>query len=211
MVGLLVAGCSSEGPTTFEIAPSEYDVAFKQTREVLRDWHFNVDRVDAASGVITTRPKFSAGLATPWVSQQSSLTEEWEDFANRQERRVRVTFEPKSLADSAESPQGTGGLVGSPFVDVRQSGEPVIARVEVTVDRVQLPGWQPQTKSIRRSGRTRDPALEDRGMWPEYRVPDRQDPDLAARLVREITERVQEQRKQGVPDVAGGQDAKRGE
>lgn len=203
-----LGGCKSGGPTTFELSPDQYDTAFKQTREVLRDWHFNVDRVDAASGVITTRPKVSAGLATPWVSQQSTLTDEWEDFANRQERRVRVTFEPKSLADSAEAPKSTGSLAGATFVDVRELTEPVVARIEVTVDRVQRPGWQPQAKSIRRTGRTRDPELEDRGMWPDYRVPDRQDTELAARLVKEITGRIGQEKLRPTPSgESGGGDA----
>lgn len=189
-----LAACSTEGPTTFEISPTDYDTAFKQTRETLRDWHFSIDRVDAASGVITTRPKISSGIATPWVSSQSTLLDEFQDVAVRQERRVRVTFEPKSTSDSAASPKAEG-LAGSPFTDVRQSSEPVVARVEITVDRVQRPGWRPEVKSVRMSSRTRSLELEDRGMWPDYRVPDRQDLSLAARLVEEITERIAEERE----------------
>ena len=188
VIGALGA-CSGTGPTTFDVAPAEYNRAFSEAREVLRDYHFTVQRVDAASVVITTQPKLTAGLGTPWDDEQSSLRDEWEDFTNSQRRRVRITFEPKAASAAADSTT-TENLAGSPFIDLMHVNEPIIARVEVTVDRVERPGWRPATKSVRLSNRTRDPELEDRAMYPDYSVPERRDDALGARIVREIQRRV---------------------
>lgn len=170
---LNLSGCaSSEGPTTFDVAPGQYTRAFNTARETLRDQFYSIDRVDAEAGVISTFPKDSAGLATPWDSDQSSLKQEWEDLAADQRRTIRVVFE-------------------------RQPGgqEPALGRVTVVVDRRYRPGIRIPAKSVKSASLTQDPALAQRGMWPAYDVAVEEDRALAARLAGEIANRLAE------PDV----------
>lgn len=170
---LNLSGCaSSEGPTTFDVAPGQYTRAFNTARETLRDQFYSIDRVDAEAGVISTFPKDSAGLATPWDSDQSSLKQEWEDLAADQRRTIRVVFE-------------------------RQPGgqEPALGRVTVVVDRRYRPGIRIPAKSVKSASLTQDPALAQRGMWPAYDVAVEEDRALAARLAGEIASRLAE------PDV----------
>jgi hypothetical protein len=81
--------------------------AFDLARDVLREEGFILDRVDAAAGIITTRPKTTAGLATPWDAEQSSAEQEIDDLANRQQRTVRITFEPVERASTTAATSTT--------------------------------------------------------------------------------------------------------
>lgn len=169
-----LAGCaSSDGPTTFDVAPGQYNRAFNTARETLRDEFFSVDRVDAEAGVLSTFPKASAGLATPWDSEQSSLKQEWEDLAADQRRTIRVVFEREP-----------------------GSSEPTLGRVTVVVDRRYRPGIRVPAKSVRSASLTQDPALAQRAMWPAYDVAIEEDRALAARLAGAIAKRLAE------PEVA---------
>lgn len=161
-----LGGCGSttEKPE-LSIASDEYSDAIAATRDVLRSYRFQIDRVDAAEGVVTTAPKSSSGLATPWDAEQSSFNQELEDLGNMQERRVRVTF------DRATTPDADAKIT---------------ARVEVVIDRVQRPGWRPTPKSVRHSTVTMDPDLAARQMWPTYSVPIRQDPEFASEIAGKI-------------------------
>src|SRR5204862_8124944 len=106
-----------------------YSKAFDATRDLLRSYHFSLERVDAAAGVITTGYKATAGLATPWDREQSGLSQEFEDLLNQQSRRVRVTFRP-SVGGGDEHP------IEQPF----NSNEALVGRVEVIIYRMQTPG-----------------------------------------------------------------------
>src|SRR5688500_8446844 len=92
----LLGGCGSSKmlPSTFAVDAGRYGEAFDAAREVLRAARFDIDRVDAGGGVISTEPKRSAGLATPWDREQSTMGQEFEDLLNHQQRTVRITFEP---------------------------------------------------------------------------------------------------------------------
>lgn len=188
----LAAGCASRdtGPVEFTIAPGQYAAAFDAAKEVLRDYRFDLERVDARAGVLTSTPKSTGGLATPWDRDQSSMGQELEDMANNQQRRVRITFEPAGAAP----PTGDGGAQASanhpPVPDVRLAEGPIVARVQVAVDRVQRPLWRVEETSISRSSFARDPALAARGMQPSYAVPFSQDPRLAQRIARAIEDRM---------------------
>ncbi len=168
MAALHLGGCSaSQGPTTFEIAPGQYARAFDAARETLRDQYFSIDRVDYESGVISTLPKESAGLATPWDDDQSTLRQEWEDFAADQRRQVRIVFE--------HAPGAT---------------EPSVGRVTVVIERRYRPGVRVPPKSARTLTLTQDPALGQRAMWPTYEVPIEEDRALASRLAGAISRRL---------------------
>jgi hypothetical protein len=91
-----VFGCaSSRQSSAVEIAPAGREVAFEAARDVLREYRFTLERVDAQAGVITTAPRDSAGLAMPWDTQQTHLSQDVSDFVNHQQRRVRVLVDTR--------------------------------------------------------------------------------------------------------------------
>jgi len=174
----LLGGCAgSSGNTELTLTSAQYTDAFQAAKDALAEYRFELDRVDAGAGVITSMPKASQGIATPWDFEQSSFEQELEDLANRHLRRVRITFEPVS---PAEDPQQ----------DLRTATGPIVGRVEVIVDRVRRAGWRLEPTSVRLSTFTRDPDLVARGMWPQYTVPISQDPEFAARLADGIRRRM---------------------
>jgi hypothetical protein len=182
ILALVIGGCASSqrGDALEPVAPGQYAAAFEAAKAVLADYHFELDRVDARGGVITTAPLASAGFATPWDNAQSGLMDEWEDLVNQQLRRVRVTFDPEGAR-----PDGT-----IPGPDLRLLEAPMTARIEVYVDRRHRPGWRVETSSIRLSSFARDPELTDRQMWPRYDTPFTRDRRLADRLGRALHERL---------------------
>jgi hypothetical protein len=177
----ILPGCASpKGPPELTLTTAQYPAAFEAAKDTLTSYRFELDRVDAAAGIITTKPKPSAGFATPWDEEQSGLNQELEDFLNDQLRRVRITFETAVAAGA-----------GDPAPDLRTDPGPITGRIEVIVDRVRRAGWRLETTSMRYSSFTRDPALVERGMWPTYTVPLSQDPELAARLADGIRRRLE--------------------
>jgi hypothetical protein len=187
---LLVAcgplGCASseERPVTFAVAAGGYNAAFEAAREVLREARFNIDRVDAAAGVISTEPKRSSGLATPWDGEQSSTRDEFEDYFNHQQRIVRITFEADPGAPAEAAPAPLGEL--DPGPDLRGYEGPIVAHILVVVERERRPGWRIESVSIAHNTFAQDPALGPRGMGGSYWVPVAQDRRLAGRLAEEI-------------------------
>ena len=138
-----------------------YAAGFEAAVDTLRAMRFELDRIDAAAGIVTTLPKGTAGLATPWDAEQSSLSDETEDLLHDQRRTVRVTFAPD------------------------RRGFEVLAWVERRVS----VGDRPDPTSVRLGSRAQDPALAARGMWPSYYAPVRRDPALERRLAAAILTR----------------------
>lgn len=146
LVSAVLAGCVSssqrageaatDGSVTLEIEGQTPTQVVDAVRDTLMDYRFGLDRIDAQRGVITTHPKRTAGLASPWDLEQSSIGQEFEDLVNEQRRVVRVEFEPS--VDEA------------PTVDS--------LRVTVELLRTHRPYWRVQSESIRMSthARSRD-------------------------------------------------------
>lgn len=176
LLTLLLASCAASGPPTVEVGASDYERAFDAAREALRDYRFALDRVDANEGVLTTRPKATSGLATPWDREQTAFVDEIEDLAHAHQRRVRISFERAGH---------TPGDDPSPI-----SGAPSLARVEVVVERVALVGWQPAGKAILHSGFTSDPLAAAAGRPARNEVPIARDDALAARIADRIRDRL---------------------
>jgi hypothetical protein len=160
-------GCAGATRTADAIAPPRAAVdpdaapaLFDAAREALAEFRFTLDRVDAARGVITTMPKQTAGIGTPWDREQSALSQEIEDLAHQHERTVRVVFEP--------------------------AGAPTEVRVEVVVHRVRRPNWRVETDAIRQSSHARDPLAIRSGQRPEFTDPVAEDRALAARILARI-------------------------
>ncbi len=169
LLGLLAAalvfgGCQASGEARFEIAPGAFETAFDASRQALREYQFELERVDATEGVITTAPKASAGIATPWHREQSTLGQEFNDLLNQHERAIRIEFVPVP----ADASQASSGVI------------------RATVFRLQSPGVRPASRAIGSTTTTLDPKLTERGIWAGQLVPSGEDPDLAVRLARRI-------------------------
>lgn len=183
-VGLALGGCRSAGvPASVDLEPGAYARAFDETRDLLLARQFTLERVDARAGVITTQPKPTAGLATPWDTEQSSFRQEVEDLMNQQERQVRVVFAPAEESDPTPGP-------GDAPVDLREAPGPLVARFEVSLLRVSVPGARVEPSAIYLSSRTVDPALRDRGVGPRDRIAIAQDPELSGRLADDLRRRL---------------------
>jgi len=175
-----LAGCAApQGPPAVAVATGQYDRAFDAVRDTLTRYRFELERVDARAGVITTRPKSTGGLATPWDREQSTLDQAWENLLDEQRRIVRVTFEPwEPMSGTTPAPP--------PDRDLRALDQGMIAHVDVVIERVQHACRRLEPSSIQLSSVTEDPALRERGLWPSYNVAFSQDPLLARRLAEAI-------------------------
>lgn len=189
-----LSGCASKAPTELTVDPANYSATFDAARHVLRDAKFDLERVDAREGVITTTAKATAGLATPWDSEQQTAGQEMEDLLQHQQRKVRITFEP------AENPAATGGAAAqagtaqqpgapSPASDLLDDPRPTTMRVHVVIERINRPNWRVDSTSIRMSSYAWDPALAEREMQPRYETAIAEDADFAGRLVELIRAR----------------------
>ncbi len=186
LLGMLAAclgACTpAPKPAVIVVLPGEYERAFNATREVLLEHKFALERVDAAAGVITTQNRETAGLATPWDRDQTTLYQEWEDTANQQERAVRVTFAPEGEDESAAPDEA--------FVDRRADDRTLVARIEVDVLRARRQGWRVETEAITRSSRYRDPVTARRIGGETFLEPVGQDEHLAGRIAAGVRARL---------------------
>jgi hypothetical protein len=164
------------------IAPGAYAATFQAVKDELRAAGFELDRIDARAGVITTRPHVSAGLGTPWIGDETTIGQEFEGLLNRQRRTVRVVFTPSQGEPETRD-------AAAPF-DARRPGVELRAQVEVRVERVHRLGLRPSSASVRLSSvmdrGDRDGADEE--PWTTTVIGD--DDLLAARLVRGVAGRV---------------------
>lgn len=166
VVGL--GGCAAQGPAFVDVPAAAYSRAFEATRRVLVESSFELDRVDARAGVITTRARPGAGLLTPWDSTPTTVSQRVEDTLNAQRRSVRVYFEP----------------AGATADDLRESQPSVRARFEVAVHRFHRPGWELDATAVRSSGVSSSRRDRERGLQGGFETTLTLDPELAARLAR---------------------------
>lgn len=171
----LTSGEESRPVAAMVVAPGEYTRAFAASRDVLRDFGFALERVDAQTGVITTQQRGTGGIVTPWDSMQSTFAQELEDAGQRHRRVARLEF---AAMDSA------GGIVTGAATppDLRRYSGPVEVRAWVDVYRWHQTQLQLNTINIRDSSYTTDTELEARGMT-SYGVAHAQDPALAERVI----------------------------
>ncbi len=175
----------ASAPATIHLEAGEYARAFDQARNELRELGFVLDRVDAQAGVITTLPKGTGGLATPWDREQSGLDDRGEDAVHRHRRIVRIEFAPAGGAPGAAEGR-----------DLRTEAGPIEGQVSATVYRVQQPGWRVNPQAILNSSYSRDPQLDERGM-SAYGVAVRQDDALAKYVAGRVRVRTSDQRAGG--------------
>ena len=158
---------AASGATT-TVLP-EYADAFQRAKDALRDFGFELDRVDARAGIITTRTLAGRGAQTGRTV--SGLNASVDATMHRQQRRAVVLFRPREATE---------------FEDLREVTGSVTVEVRVEVERVYAPGRRPSPTSVRIGGRTRDGLLEQRGLDPAFAGPSDSDDVLAARLANPI-------------------------
>ncbi len=178
---LAAAGCAAPKAVTFEAPPGRYAEAFEAARNELRAAGFELDRVDAQSGVITTRARASAGVFTPWIGDESTPEAEFESTLNLQRRHVRIDFEPATIAAAGGQPPPAD--TASP-VDLRAYSGPIQARVSVSIERRSRTGLQVSDVSVRLMNQTTDPSPA--GPRPAAWRVVREDEALAGRLAGQI-------------------------
>ena len=109
IAGGLGWGCSAapkHPPAVIEVPAGEYPKAFAAAKDALRDYAFELDRVDAVSGVITTHPRGSSGIATPWIPHTSTMQDTVRGLLERERRTVVVTFREGGSAAGAATGEG---------------------------------------------------------------------------------------------------------
>lgn len=205
LVGVALGGCAGAGKVSTEVAvaPGRYAEAFEAAKDVLRSYQFDLDRVDAVSGVVTTHGRGSSGLATPWIPHGSSFGDGVSGAIERERRVAAVVF--TSGAGEASAAEGgvdkvdaidellpgaiPGAGAGAGAAVLDSAGE-VRARVTVWVERVYSPGRRVSSTSVRLSSFTSDSELREQGLEPSFAVQVREDAALGARIAREIGGRI---------------------
>lgn len=159
-------------PGAFEAPAGSYAAWFDAAKEELRAAGFELARVDAQEGVVTTAPRASAGFATPWTGVESTFGQAFEGTMNALRRTAEVRF--RSL--STEAPGDLRGAIG-PFAGV----------VTVEIARASHPDTRISAVSIRLTNRSEGP----RSAAPQgaSESPPRLDEPLADRLAKAIEAR----------------------
>lgn len=190
LLGGMLTGCTPANVApTFDVGEGDYARAFDASVETLREYRFAVDRVDAAAGVVTTAPKTTSGLATPWDLEQSTLTQEVEDLVAFHSRRVRITFERPAPVASGPA-RGPEGVDAQPLSAAEFGAGPAVGRVEAVVDRKYVRGWRVSPAAILQSDFTTDTQAGRLGQSQSFDAPLTRDERLAARIASRIRERL---------------------
>lgn len=172
--GLMVlVGCGSRAVApSFELSADDYAEAFDAARDVLRERGFELDRVDARAGVITTAPRASAGLATPWIQHSPTLREASGATLHPDRRMAIVSFAPVGAP--------------SPVSDLREHDGGFLLAVEAPKLRLRRVGRHLDSTAIRFANWWRDPSEPD----PMVLTPVEAADDLAADLADRIRARL---------------------
>ena len=158
LIGLLGGGCAKEpvGSASFRIPAAEYDAYFEAAKDALRDQQFDLERVDARAGVMTTRPVSSAGWATPWIRHASTIEQSTNDLIQRNRRIATVRFARVSDETNVPSP------VDPVASDLREFEGTIEVSVNV-VEQVYRSGRRLAPASIRLTTFTVDPSEDTSG------------------------------------------------
>ena len=183
---LALVGCVSGRTNEIPIGAGDYERAFDAAREIVIDLRFDPDRIDARSGVITSAPKRTAGILTPWDREQSSFSQVLGETITMTRRVVRIGFHPTDEQRRLPSSPGRQSGGGPSLTDLRLADEPLVMRVRVDIEEAHRAGRRISPASVRRPAFAIDPSLGARGMAGWYSVPVGRDEALE----REIAERV---------------------
>ncbi len=183
----LASGCaSSPAPESITVPAGAYTEAFQSSKDVLRRFGFELDRVDARRGVLTTATRPSSGFATPWVPHSRGLGPSVRGFAHHEQRIATIEFSPIDDNGEAASPVDPGS-----DYDLRTADAPVVLTIRVEVQRLHRPGRRVSPSSVRLDSETDLPDLEAQPESNEQVTLEiRDDPRLTARLMRACAEAI---------------------
>ncbi|MBC7834975.1 MAG: hypothetical protein H7Y88_07725 [Phycisphaerales bacterium] len=213
---LPLAACSTDTTTELAVAPGQYAATFDAATATLRDWRFQLERIDGTAGVITTQPRTSGGAATPFDGIQSAPYDEVDELMSRERRRVRITFIPANatIDETPVAGAGAGGTGAAAEADAatesdipgiqiaRADQRPMTMRVKVRLERVHITGWRLSPAAVHTSSRSIESELVDRGLQGEYSEIVREDAALAARIIADIRSRLSVQTPLGRAEPA---------
>lgn len=153
LTGLLAVGCGKDpiGSSSFRIPAAEYNAYFEAAKDALRDNQFDLERVDARAGVLTTRPVSSAGWATPWIQHASSTGQATNDLLQRNRRVATIRF--ARVSDETGVPEPIDPVAS----DLREFQGTIEVSVNVVLEQVYRAGRRLSPASIRLTTFTVDP------------------------------------------------------
>ncbi|MEQ8843941.1 MAG: hypothetical protein RIB58_03725 [Phycisphaerales bacterium] len=172
----------------FVVPVEAYATVFEAAGDELTRRRFEVDRVDARSGVIRSLPKSGAGLLAPWTLPPGARVVE--DTFNAQSRVVEIRFEAAEAG--VVSPSGVASPLADPGLPLlpAQAAESVVVSVRVLVSRRVTPTRRLDSTAIRSSTNSVDPSLFRRGLGTRFEAPQDLDADAASQIARGIARRV---------------------
>ena len=169
---------------TRAVPVEDYAGVFQAARDELTRRRFEIERVDARSGVIVTEPKTGAGLLAPWTLAPGARIAE--DTLNAQSRVIEVRFEAAEAA--IQAPRGVQAPLADPqpTLPPGQAAETVLVSVRVLILRRVSPNRRLDSSGIRYSVDSTNPALSRRGLGTRFDAPKDLDERAAAQVARSI-------------------------
>jgi hypothetical protein len=194
--GLLAAavlgGCGPEAvdiDNPITVATDEYDRVFEASVEVLRDHRFVVNRQDRRFGLVSTHPRIASSVFEPWYDDNTTFDQAGANTINHQRRTAFVRIEPAGTPRLQDDPVEL--LAFPTWSDEYQ------LRVEVLVERRQLPDRQLTTAAVtgtlypRYAGSRERGVVTERGYEDSHWRPVGRDELLERRLVFDILSRAE--------------------
>ncbi|MDP1661294.1 MAG: hypothetical protein Q8L55_05205 [Phycisphaerales bacterium] len=185
---VLIGGCASQDASALagaRVPADRYASTFQAARDVLREFRYAEDRIDAQQGVITSMPRSQPGIAKPWEAR-SGAAAAWEDLVNYQQRTVRISFITGEPGERA--PGGRVIAATDPDRDLAAQPQETTLLVRVVVERFERDGRRVSADSVRVGRRAVNPVLEQ-GQWARALVQVQDDTVLASDLLRAIVAR----------------------
>jgi hypothetical protein len=140
---------------TVRVDAEDYAWVFERARDALRDAGFEIERVDAAAGVITTAPM--PGLAA------------WKSGLLREAGVARVFHAEGWHATTVEA-RAVFAPTGDRVEDLRESGSALTLRFEVVERREHRPSRRIDTTSVVYASEFSDRGFSRQGMEPSFTV-----------------------------------------
>ncbi|HZW06408.1 MAG TPA: hypothetical protein VFF65_04735 [Phycisphaerales bacterium] len=186
---LLAGGCATNEPSALagaHIPADQYAATFQAARDVLLDYRYTADRVDAPQGVLTSLPRSEPGLGKVWEAR-SGVAAAWDDLLNYRQRTVHVSF--VTAAASARQPDSSIIPPTDPDRDLAAQPRDTTMLVRVLVEQYERPDRRVSLDSVRvtrQAVNTTSPQEAERG---PYLATQHDDNVLAADILRAILDR----------------------
>ncbi|HYC99747.1 MAG TPA: hypothetical protein VEB22_00840 [Phycisphaerales bacterium] len=186
---LMSGGCASSEPSALagaHIPADRYAATFQAARDVMLDYRYTADRVDAPQGVLTSLPRSEPGLAKIWEAR-SGARAAWDDLLNYRQRTVQVTFVTAAAAD--RQPDSSIIPPTDPDRDLAAQPRDTTMLVRVLVEQYERPDRRISLDSVRVTRQAVSATSPEDASRGPYLVTQHDDNVLAADLLRAILDR----------------------